>query len=385
MTHAGGDGDAARRWRHVRRVLAIRLDNLGDVLMTTPALAAIHESAPGVRLGLLASPGAASVAACLPFVDEVMPFDAPWVKAGAAALAAGPLGAAEQRLVESLRNAGYDAAVIFGVCTQSALPAALLCRLAGIPLRLAHARENPYGLLSDWVPETDRVQDGMRHEVERQLALVASVGWHTEDTRLRLVPSAAQRARLAALLDAAGWVAGMPYVVVHPGASAASRRWPATRFGAVAREIALHTGAAVVFTGGIVEHALVEQARLEMGVPCVSLAGQLGIGELAALIGDARLLLANNTGPAHIAAAMGTPVVVLYAQTNPQHTPWKVPSRVMFHAVPCRNCLKSVCPMGHHDCLMKVPVDAVAEAAFALLGEGDAGCGPQRAAAGAWS
>lgn len=362
--------EASRRWRSVRRVLAIRLDNLGDLLMTTPALAAIHESVPGARIALLTSPSAAALARELPSVDAVLSADAPWIKSGEAALAADPPGASERALLARLHDEAFDAAVIFTVCTQSALPAALLCRMAGIPLRLAHARENPYGLLSDWVPETDRVEDGMRHEVERQLALVAAVGWHTEDTRLRLAPGEASRARAAALLEAAGIGRGVPYVVVHPGASAPSRRWPATRFGAVAHTIAQASGAAIVFTGARTEHALIEQARLEMGSPSVSLEGELGVGELAALIGGARLVLANNSGPAHIAAAMGTPVVVLYAQTNPQHTPWRVASRVMFHPVPCRHCLKSVCPLGHHDCLMQVAPEAVAQAALALMGEG---------------
>jgi len=69
----------------------------------------------------------------------------------------------------------------------------------------------------------------------------------------------------------------------------------------------------------------------------------------------------------HIAAALGTPVVDLYALTNPQHTPWRVASRVLIHDVPCRNCLKSVCPEQHHDCLRRVEPEAVATAALELI------------------
>jgi ADP-heptose:LPS heptosyltransferase len=73
------------------------------------------------------------------------------------------------------------------------------------------------------------------------------------------------------------------------------------------------------------------------------------------------VFLTNNTGPAHIAAAVGTPVVDLYALTNPQHTPWHVPSRVLFHDVPCRNCFSSVCREEHHRCLRGVaPADVAA-------------------------
>ena len=66
-------------------------------------------------------------------------------------------------------------------------------------------------------------------------------------------------------------------------------------------------------------------------------------------------------------AALGTPVVDLYAQTNPQHTPWQVPSRVLFHEVPCRHCLRSECPQGHHACLEEVAPGAVAQAVRDLL------------------
>src|SRR5690606_17364106 len=98
------------------------------------------------------------------------------------------------------------------------------------------------------------------------------------------------------------------------------------------------------------------------------------------LLSEARLLVANNTGPVHMAAALGTPVVDLYALTNPQHTPWQVPARVLSHDVPCRNCLKSVCPLGHNDCLRGIEPPAVATAALELMAlrEGRAPAAPRR-------
>jgi lipopolysaccharide heptosyltransferase II len=356
------------RWGAARRILGVRLDNLGDVLMTTPALRAIRRGLPEAHLTLLTSGAGASLAPGLPWIDEVLVADVPWVKR--AQPDAGPIGRAEAELVQRLATGRFDAAVIFTVCTQSALPAALACRMAGIPLRLAHCRENPYELLSDWVRDTEQVQDGMRHEVERQLALVGAVGFVAEDTRLQLQVTQADRAAVAALLAAHGVPPGRPYFVVHPGASAPSRRYPADRFGEVARSVAAGSGCIAVFTGDESEAALVREARAAMRMPSVSLAGLLDVGRLAALIQDSDLLLTNNTGPGHIAAAVGTPVVTLYALTNPQHHPWHVPSRVLSHDVPCRNCLKSTCPQGHHDCLLKVEPRAVAEAALELLFEG---------------
>ena len=368
---ARSKADALRRWHAVRNVLAVRLDNLGDVLMTTPALAAIRHTLPAARITLLASPAGAAVAAHVPVIDDVIAFEAAWMKHPRAGNDdAHDLGQRESRLVDRLAERGFDAAIVFTVCTQSALPAALLCRLAGIPLRLAHSRENPYALLTDWVAECDEVVEGMRHEVARQLALVASVGFHAPDDRLQFRFGIEHVGRLRERLAEAGVDPARPYFVVHPGASAPSRRWPAERFGAAAELIAQGSGCQAVFTGDAGEHALIEVARHAMTAPSASLGGRLDLGELAALIAGAQVLVANNTGPVHVAAAVGTPVVDLYALTNPQHTPWKVRSRVLNHDVPCRHCLKSVCPMGHHDCLRRVEPLEVAEASLELMGPG---------------
>jgi lipopolysaccharide heptosyltransferase II len=365
---AGPPAGAPRRvWGEVRRVLAVRLDNLGDVLMTTPALAAIRQNAPQASLSLLASPAGAALDGMLPDVDDTIVFEAPWVKAGVDAASRGELGASERRLVDDLAARRFDAAVIFTVCTQSALPAALCCRLAGIPLRLAHSRENPYALLSDWVADREQVATGMRHEVQRQLALLAAVGWGVDDDRLRIGIAADARVRVAARLAAHRVAPEKGYFVVHPGASAPARRYAAAGYAAAAEAIARHSGCTPVFTGAADERALVEELRGRMAAPGVSLAGELSIAELAALIVGARVLVCNNTGPAHLAAAVGTPVVVLYAQTNPQHTPWRVRSRVLYHDVDCRHCLRSICPQGHHDCLAKVDPADIVDAALALM------------------
>jgi len=362
--------ERAARWRAARHLLLVRLDNLGDLLMTTPALAAVRATLPAARLTLLTSPSGVALAPHLAGLDAAIAFDAPWVRSARTGREESSPGGEELALVERLRALRIDAAIVFTVCTQSALPAALLCRLGGIPLRLAYSRENPYDLLSDWVPETDVLGDGMRHEVARQLALVGRVGFHTADERLRFSYAVEDVARLQRAMQEAGLDPLRPYFVVHPGASAASRRWPAERFGLAAEEIARASGCVAVFTGDAAESDCVEAARAPMSAPSVSLAGRLGLGELGALIAGAELLVSNNTGPAHLAAALDTPVVDLYALTNPQHTPWKARSRVLNHDVPCRNCLQSQCPEGHHDCLRGVAAQEVVRASLELMGPG---------------
>src|SRR4051794_23252932 len=154
-------------WHGVRRLLAVRLDSIGDVLMTTPAMRALKETL-GCRLTLFTSRAGAAVAPLVPEIDDTIVFAAPWMKA-----TTGLTG--DLAMVEALRMRGFDAAVIFTVYSQNPLPAAYLCYLAGIPRRLAHCHENPYQLLSDWVPDPEPASQ-IRHEVKRQLDLVASVG-----------------------------------------------------------------------------------------------------------------------------------------------------------------------------------------------------------------
>jgi ADP-heptose:LPS heptosyltransferase len=153
---------------------------------------------------------------------------------------------------------------------------------------------------------------------------------------------------------------------VHPGASAASRRYPEELMASAACELAERTGRRILFTGNRDEAPGVQRIAAQVK-DAYSLAGLLSLGELAALISFSPLLLTNNTGPAHIAAALGTPVVDLYALTNPQHAPWQVPSRVLYHDVPCRFCQKSVCPQGHQHCLAMIQPSRVIAACIELL------------------
>ena len=358
-------------WSGVRRVLCVRLDSVGDVLMTTPALGAVKGADGERHVTLLTSPAGSAVAALAPSVDDVIVYDAPWLKATRPRTTS----AADHAMAHILRTHAFDAAVVFTVFSQSALPAALLCYLADIPRRLAHARENPYQLLTTWVADPEPA-GGIRHEVERQLDLVAAVGWRPADTRLTLCPSPRHDEAAASMLCSLG-INDDAWVVLHPGASAASRRYPAASFAAAGRSLAARGGVRIVVTGGADEHELVRDVCAQIGAPAIDLCGQLDLGAFAALVARAPLVITNNTGPAHVAAAMSTPVVVLYALTNPQHTPWQVPCRVLSHDVPCRNCFKSVCPETHHNCLRLVPPTAVADAALDLL---QSRCGAARGA-----
>ncbi len=351
-------------WSDAANLLCVRLDSLGDVLMTTPAIRALKESRPDGRVTLLTSPAGAAVARLVPELDDVIVYESPWMKATAPRASSAP----DLEMIDLLRRARFDAAVIFTVYSQNSFPAAMLCYLADIPLRLAYCRENPYQLLTDWVKEREP-EEYLRHEVRRQLDLVETVGCRASDERLSLRVSAQAEARMLAELERIGVAGSRPWLVLHPGASAPSRRYPPDSYARVASTLALDDRFQVVFTGNRQEQELVAGIRRDMDAPSWSLVDALNLEEFGALLARAHLLISNNTGPVHMAAALGTPVVDLYALTNPQHTPWLVPNRVLYHDVPCKFCYKSVCPQGHQNCLRLVEPAEVVAAARELLNE----------------
>lgn len=353
-------------WRKARNILCIRLDNFGDVLMTTPALRALKESSAGCRLTLLVAPAGAGVASYIPEIDDTIEYAAPWMKSSGMHDAALDLG-----MIARLRERHFDAAVIFTAYSQSPLPAAMLCHLAEIPLRLAHCHENPYHLLSDWLHDPEP-QQLIRHETRRQLDLVAAIGAGTRNERLSFALHPDDLAWAIAHLGARDIDRSQALFLLHPGGTAASRRYPPQHWAQAAVGLSRSLSCNLIFTGSAAEVPLVdgiiEHARhLHPGVRLHTLAGEASLGQLAAVLSLASLLITNNTGPAHLAAALGKPLVDLYALTNPQHTPWKTPSRILFQDVPCRFCYKSICPQGHHHCLTLVEPARVVDAALDLL------------------
>jgi len=347
-------------WDAAKKILCVRLDYLGDVLMMTPAIRALKTSLPGRHITLLTSKSGAEVASLIPEIDDVIVYDAPWMKCSDAHTVE-----RDFLIAQLIRSRAFDGAVIFTTYSQSSLPSSMLCYLASIPLRLGYCRENPYRLLTHWVKESEP-DESVRHEVRRQLDLVQTIGCRTEDERLSLRLSDHARIAVTRVLRSLNISAQDTWLILHPGASASSRRYPASLWRQATAMLAERIGCPLLFTGSADEIGLIDSIRND--IPgCHSLAGTLMVEELAAVIACASVMICNNTGPAHIAAAVGTPIVDLYALTNPQHTPWQVPSRVLFHDVPCRYCYKSVCPQEHHDCLQKVSPETIVDAVQALL------------------
>ena len=325
-------------WERAAHVLCIRLEQPGDVLATTPAIRALAQSLRGRRITLLASPSGARAARSIPEVDDVIAYDAPWL---ANAVPPGALADLAMRYALALRR--FDAAVVFTGRGQDALPAATLCRLAGIPLRLAHCREHPGDLLTHWQEED--AGPVVRHEAQRQLDLVATVGARTDDERLSFAvrPQASWRVRMK--LEEAGLEVKRPWLVIHPAAPADSRRWCAEHFGEMADLLAQVLDVQVVITGDAAQRGLCEAVRRRAGRRAWNLAGHFALEELAAALDMAALVVTNDAHAVHLAAAVQTAVVVPDAPANVPHAPWRVANRVLAHGVTVRDAVADTCDL----------------------------------------
>jgi len=343
----------------LERVLLVRLDNIGDVLLTTPAFRAVRRGLPGAHLALLAGPAGCEVGGLNPDLDEVIPYHAPNEDVYFR-LPQDP--EREFRALERLRKGRFDAAIFFTSYKQSALPVAYLCYLAGIPIRAAGSFEGPGSLLTHRHRYAETVPP--KHETLRGLELTDFLGFPPTEPEMVLSPRPEDEDEAAALLDRHGIER---FVLVHPGASAESRLYPAQMYREVVEGLAEGSGLPVLVTGGPGEEELAKEVAGYTGVP---VGGETGFGAFAALVGRAETVVTNNTGTTHVASALKAPVVTVFAGTNPkeQWGPWRTPNRLLTHPVPCYPCYKRVCPIGK-PCLTGIAPGRIVEAALDLLGE----------------
>ncbi len=350
----------------LRNVLVMRLDNIGDVIMTSPALRAIKENLPDCRLTLMASPGGAQAAALLPWVDAVMPWRVLWQDLGK--LDFDPVR--EWELVRTLQDGNFDAAIIFTSFSQSPHPAAFLCYLAGIPLRLGESKELGNAVLTIKVSSApDEI-----HQVERNLRLIEKAGFKVSDRTLciQIPPLAIAQARdlLNSKLKTSS-----PYLLLNPWTSCQSRNYDSQRFAIAARQLAEITNLPVVVTG--VEKDRDKSASLlaTLGNYAIDVIGKTTLPQLAALIADTKLVLTNNTSTMHIADATRTPTVVMFAGTELecQWEPRNGTSRLLRRPTECSPCYAFTCPY-QLECL-DIPPEEVVVAGMELLKIGTLGLG----------
>jgi ADP-heptose:LPS heptosyltransferase len=332
------------------RVLVARLDNVGDVLVSGPAIRAV--AARASRVVMLAGPRGRAAAELLPGVDRVIEWHAPWIDPEPR-----PVDGAEvDALIKAVAEEDIQTALVFTSFHQSPLPLALLLRLAGVSWIGAICDDYPGSLL-----DLRHRVEGDRPEPERASSLATAAGFGLPGDRGRL---AVRRP-----LPPVGHLVGQPgYVVMHPGTSVPARAWPPGHCAEAVRLLS-RAGLRVVVTGGEAERALTSRVA---GGDGLDLGGRTSLAELAAVLDGARVVVVGNTGPAHLAAAVGTPVVSLFAPTVPasRWAPYGVP-RVLLGdpGAPCAGSRARVCPVPDHPCLSSVSPGQVLAAVVRLARE----------------
>jgi ADP-heptose:LPS heptosyltransferase len=302
---------------------------MGDLIMTSPAIHALKTTFQ-CHIAVLTSSMGAAITPSIPDIDETIIFDAPWVKNQSPDPAEAFNG-----IVQKLREGNYDTAIIFTVYSQNPLPSVMLAYLAGIRVRMAYCRENPYGLLTHWIPEKEPY-DLIRHQVRRDLDLVAHLGAVPASEKLTLSVNEDLWPTVHKKLLHCKIEPDKPWVIMHTGVSDNKRQYPMQQWIEAGKALVARTGVQLLLTGTVEERAQALRIRHGIGENCGVCvgAGLFSVPEFITLVSRCPLVISVNTSAVHIAAATGTPVLVLYALTNPQHTPWKVPGTVLYFDVP---------------------------------------------------
>src|SRR4051794_28259640 len=330
--------NASSPWLAARNILAVRLDNAGDVVMLGPALRAVKDENPLARITLLASPAGSRAASLLPWVDDLLVWRSIWQDLGH--LPFEP--AREQELVAILERHAFDAALIFTSFSQTPHVPGYVCYLAGIPLRAGQSKEFGGASLSHEVRD---LPDDM-HQVDRNLQLVESLGFPPGDRALEVEIAQEDHVTVSRRLRAHRINATGPLAILHPGASARARRYPAPAYGQLALMLR-QRGWQVILTGSDREHELLDTVTAAAGVAVPRLT-DLTMPEFAALIAGATVVVCGNTLPLHLADAVGPPVVALSsgADHTAQGDPRRAPARLLQRSVAGAPCYRFDFPIG---------------------------------------
>jgi len=323
---------------------------LGDVVLTTPLLAALRTRLRPRRLAVLVRPEAVALVDGHPAVDAVLVDAKHDADRGLRGLV---------RVAARIRAERFDLAVV----PHRSLRTALILALARIPRRVGFDASR-----GAWLFHETAHRDLALHDVERNLALLGPFGGRpVERLPVRVPVSAAARRGAAALLAGLeGRIVGVAPSSVWP-----TKRW--TEDGFASTVAALHAaGSAIVLLGAPGDEELTARIARAARVPLRDLTGRMDLATFVAVVDRLAVLIANDSAPMHVAAARGTPVVAIFCATTPAlgYGPWAEAARVVEADLTCRPCGRHgghSCPRGTDDCRYLVEASSVVAAARQLL------------------
>lgn len=349
------------------KILLIRLRQIGDVIFTTPAIAALRRRYPDACLTYVVEPAAAPVIQGNPHLDEVV--IAPRRQGIRGLLADAALGA-------RLRRSHFDIAIDF----HGGPRASLLTLLSGAPRRIGYQVVGRTWMYTDAVERPRQLR--RRHSVENQWDLLRRLdvpGPNPAESPVEMAIDPRVARTVEARLAAAGVTHDEDLVVVHVSASSPFRRWPLPSFIETVRALAAQPGRRVLVTSGPSEvdaaTSIIDGARSTL--PPTDRTRVLGCGdfslaELRALLERAALYIGGDTGPLHLAATTRVPIVAIFGPTPTERSkPWRDPALpvalIEVDGLPCRPCDQRVCEPGDFRCLTRIDATQVIAAAERLL------------------
>lgn len=315
------------------RILAIRLRMIGDLILTTPALAALRRGFPRGRIELLVAEEYRELVEENPALDEIIPF-----RRGEGF-----------RLIRELRRRRYEIVVDFHSIPRTAW----LAWLTGAPCRIGFAYPDRSWLYTHALPPPRQFS---RHSVETLASLLRPLGIFRHPGRV-LMRSRAGESGAASLRRELGLLPGK-YACLHAVPSNRFKRWPAPSYAALARGLTAR-GLTPLLLGTAADGVFLDEIRACSGLDLPSAAGRSGLAETRELIRHCALFVGPDSGPAHLAATTNVPLVVLYGPTPPgTFAPWRPGVLTVEGEAPCRPCRQKQCIPGDFRC-MEIPLDRV--------------------------
>jgi lipopolysaccharide heptosyltransferase II len=340
-----------------KRILIVRLDRIGDVLISTPVIKNLRDAYPDSYIAFMVAPYAREIVEGNPYLNDVVIYD----KKGNEKDLPGNL-----KFIWYLRRKKFDIAVILHPTER----AHIVTFLAGIPERVGYNKKLGF-LLTKKIPHVK--QYGLKHEAEYSQDVLRYIGVEPKDRTLYIPLDRTSERKIDSMFSEAGIGPKDLCIAINPGASCASKRWPAARFAKVADGLIKKYGAKIVIIAGVEDKIFAEETAGLMSSACLNLAGRTGIGDLASVLKRVKLFISNDSGPVHIACAVGTPVVSIFGRSDRGLSPerWGPSGTcdITLHKyVGCDICLAHNCQKGFK-CLEAITVEGVLEAADKILGK----------------
>jgi lipopolysaccharide heptosyltransferase II len=305
---------------HPKRILVIRLDLIGDLVLSLTVVRALKRTYPEAEIDLLAMPASAKVAIFDPNITEIITYD-PNIWRRPKALLQLKNWREARALWRKMHARHYDLAV-----SVYANWAAILAVASGAARSVGYGREGYPGFMTDSVPggipgrwrHYAPLDD--KHEVDYCLELARAAGatLTPADRIPRLYTDEQTQRSVEQLLSAGGVQPGQPIIACHINSNnGQSKRWPVPYWATLIDRLISKAGAAVVLTGAPSDLPQIETVTQRMREQALNLAGKTSLTQLAALLQRADLLISGDSGPLHMGVACDTPIIGIYGPTNP--------------------------------------------------------------------